>query len=165
MSEEKSRKKDPKIVNESQKVFRILKGIFLIIAIVIVGISILAYSGKKKKEVTGGFEPEAAAQNWQLCWEKKPEHEGKTGKRLDCTPAVIKQKNDELVIEYELTGGGSGKIVCQQDSDHETYTGTWKDKWGSGSIHLRYTSPFSAFGWQDDGLGTEKIPTSVSVKS
>lgn len=155
-----TRAKDPRIIEESQKVFRILKSIFIVIAILIAGVTTLMYSEKKKE---GEGAKKASTQNWQLCWEKKPEHEGKTGKRLDCTPAVIKQKDDVLVVEYELTGGGLGKIVCQQDSDPEAYTGTWKDEWGSGNIHQRFTSPFSSFGWQDDGQDTEKIPTSISI--
>lgn len=97
------------------------------------------------------------SQNWQLCWEKKPEHGGKTGMRNHCIPAKIETRTSSyLVISYN---GNSGKGVQEGTSiDGVSYSGGWKDPTGWGKFHLRFTSSDTAFGWLDDEDKGEKIP-------
>lgn len=62
--ETSTRAKDPKIVTESQKVFRILKSVFLVITVILIGITILIAASKKKKETPSAKTP--AVQGWQM---------------------------------------------------------------------------------------------------
>ncbi len=133
----------------------------VVIILVILG-ALWGYQYYKKFTTTPKNQPITAIQQvqWQLCWEKKPEQEGKTRMRANCTPAQIERKDDILVVKYNLSVGGYGTIICSLASG--AYSGIWRDVWGSGNIYLRFTSETSAFGWVDDGAGTEKIPTSLS---
>ncbi len=98
-----------------------------------------------------------AQQKWQLCWEKKPEYEGKTAQRDKCLPARIETHSDShIVISYSFTGG---KGVQEGTSfDGKKYDGEWKDPTGWGKFHLRFVSSDTAFGWSDDEGKGDKQP-------
>lgn len=149
-----TRAKDPKIIEESQKVFKILSSIFIVFAFIMVGITVLMHS-EKRKEIARATE--TFAPNWQLCWEKKPEHEGKTGMRNHCVPVTMeKRTSSHLIFAYD---GNFGKGLQEGTSiDGVSYSGEWRDGTGWGKFHLRFTSSDTAFGWSDDEGKGEKIP-------
>jgi len=110
---------------------------------------------KSPKKVTS-----VSAQKWQLCWEKLPEERGVTSKRRDCTPARIIRKDKVLIAEYNLSGGGKGRISA--DKTNGAYRGRWSDKWNEGSIQLRFTSNTSSYGWVK-GERTGVTPATLST--
>jgi len=98
-----------------------------------------------------------AQQQWQLCWEKKPGYEGKTGTRYKCLPAKIESRNEShIIISYSYSGGRG--IQEGTSTDGISYDGAWSDSTGRGNWHLRFTSPNTAFGWSDDEGRGEKQP-------
>ncbi len=99
----------------------------------------------------------AAQQQWQLCWEKKPEYEGKTGTRYKCLPAKIESRNEShIIVSYS---GGSGRGIQEGTStDGKNYDGEWRDSTGWGKWHLKFVSSDTAFGWSDDEGKGEKQP-------
>ncbi len=99
----------------------------------------------------------AETENWQLCWLKKPEYEGKTSERDRCLPAKIESRSDShVIISYSYPGG---KGVQQGTStDGKNYDGEWKDSTGWGKWHLKFVSSDTAFGWSDDEGKGEKQP-------
>jgi hypothetical protein len=159
-----TRAKDPKIVAESQKIFRVIKKIVIGLFILFLVLAVVRWGQKKAKEAeaTAKKQQIAAPVQWQLCWEKTPEHRGKTAIRRNCNSAVVERQDEILVVKYNFSGG-QGVIIASKTPDG-AYLGTWRDSTGSGNIFLRFVSPSSALGWQDDGKGTEKDPTSLSPK-
>ena len=88
-------------------------------------------------------------EHWQLCWEKKPEHIGKTSTRQLCLSARIETRTPSyLVISYSYSEG-RGAMEGTSANGME-YNGQWKDSIGWGNFHLRFTSPTSAVGWVDE---------------
>jgi len=119
-------------------------------------------SGEKKSDVATQTTQPPPLQHWQLCWEKAPGHIGKTAIRLNCNTAVVERQDEILVVKYTFSGG-QGIITAPKTPDG-AYLGTWRDSTGTGNIFLRFTSPSSALGWQDDGEKTEKDPTSLVIR-
>lgn len=104
----------------------------------------------------------ARADQWQLNWEKKPEHTGKTGIRSLSLPAKIEKKtNNHIIVSYSFSGGSG--VMEGTSTDGVSYSGKWKDSTGWGKWHLRFVSPDTAFGWSDDEGKGEKVPN-VLVK-
>jgi hypothetical protein len=99
--------------------------------------------------------PAVAQQQWQLCWEKKPEYEGKTPQRDKCLSAKIESRNEShIIISYS---GGRG-IQEGTSTDGKNYDGEWRDSTGWGKWHLKFVSSDTAFGWSDDEGKGEKQP-------
>lgn len=126
-------------------------------------IALVAYFGYRYFSERAGVQerrtPEIAQsqQNWQLCWEKKPEYDGKTPERNRCLPAKIESRTESyIVISYSYPGG---KGIQQGISgDGKNYDGEWKDSTGQGKWHLKFVSSDTAFGWSDDEGKGEKQP-------
>jgi uncharacterized iron-regulated membrane protein len=136
----------------------------VVIVLVVVGAN-WGYRYYKNIQPTASKTPPVApaqTQQWQLCWEKIPEHRGKTAMRRNCNTAYVERRDEILVVKYVFSGG-QGTIVAPKTLDG-AYLGAWRDRTGSGNIFFRFVSPSSALGWQDDGKGTEKDPTSLSQK-
>lgn len=106
------------------------------------------FNGKEEGDKNEKQTKVSAPVRWQLCWEKIPAEHGKTDKRRDCTPARIIRKDNVLMAEYNLSGGGRGIISASKTNG--AYEGTWSDKWGSGPIYLRFSSNTSSLGWVKD---------------
>ncbi len=101
---------------------------------------------------------ERQSQEWQLCWLKKPEYQGKTDIRQKCLPARIETRSDShIVISYSFSGGKG--IREGTSTDGLSYGGEWRDSTGSGKFHMRFISPDTAFGWSDDEGAGDKQPS------
>lgn len=125
----------------------------------------LFYASKyaKEYETPEKASTQVAAKNWQLCWEKPPEHKGKTEMRSTCLPAKIEKLNKNIItISYAFTGGSG--VMEGASTDGVDYDGTWIDQTGSGTWHLKSTSENSAFGWTSDNGSSVKIPMSFNAK-
>lgn len=134
------------------------------IVIIVLGISLtLASNAKKIAAQKPTSAPTAESQQWELCWEKKPEHKGKTATKNHCMSARIeKRTNSYLVLSYN----GNFGIGTQEGTsiDGVSYDGEWKDSTGWGKFHLKFVSPNTAFGWSDDEGKGEKIPNVFTKK-
>lgn len=108
--------------------------------------------------------PAVAQQEWQLCWMKKPEYEGKTDIRQKCLPARIETRSDSyIVISYSFSGGKGVREGTSTDGNN--YSGQWKDKTGWGNFHMKFVSPDTAFGWSDDEGAGDKQPSVFERKT
>jgi hypothetical protein len=133
---------------------------WLLIGLVAV-VLLLGWTFRPKKETTtaktAAIATPAQAEQWQLSWEKKPEHIGKTGIRSLSLPAQIeKRNNSHIIISYSFPGGSG--VMEGISVDGVSYDGQWKDSTGWGKWHLHFVSSDTAFGWSDDGGKGEKVP-------
>jgi hypothetical protein len=104
-----------------------------------------------------------AQENWQLCWEKKPEYAGETSIRYQSLPAKIESRTAaHIVISYSYSGGQG--VMEGTSIDGIGYDGQWKDSTGWGKWHLRFISPDTAFGWSDDKGKGYKQPSVLERK-
>lgn len=116
------------------------------------------FSKSEPGRQTAITESRRESQEWQLCWLKTPEYEGKTDIRQKCLPAQIETRSDShIVVSYTFSGG---KGVREGTSiDGKNYSGQWKDKTGWGNFHMEFISPDTAFGWSDDESSGDKQPS------
>jgi len=149
------------------KVVKTTISILAVIAVVITAIFVLGGREKLKAPLPQPLRisttQPAPLQQWQLCWEKKPEHEGKTGIRRECLSARVESRTDaHVVISYTYPGGRG--VMEGTSTDGIGYDGEWKDSTGWGKWHLRFVSSDAAFGWSDDEGEGEKIPNVLEKK-
>lgn len=144
-----SRAKEPKIVAESQKIFKIIKNILIVAAVIIIGVIIITAMAAQK-EKPAKKEALVAQEKWQLSWEKKPAYAGKTGVRHTSLPVAIESRDKEkIVISYTFSNNVGIMKGFSRDAG-KSFDGIWKDATGWGCWHLRFTSDRTAFGWSDD---------------
>lgn len=144
---------------ESDRAPLLIWVVFTVVAVAIIGLKL--WEPWVSKDKSSPAEAPAVAQQrqqqWQLCWEKKPEYEGKTGTRYKCLPAKIESRNEShIIISYSYSGGRG--IQEGTSTDGINYDGAWNDSTGRGNWHLRFTSSDTAFGWSDDEGKGEKQP-------
>lgn len=139
---------------------------FLGVVIIVLGISLaLIPDSKNLNHQSLPTAPAAISQQWELCWEKKPDYEGKTATRYKCLPARVETRTEShIIISYSYSGGRG--VQEGTSTDGHSYDGTWRDTGGWGKWHLRFVSPDTAFGWSDDAGGGkgEKAPTVLRKK-
>ena len=115
-----------------------------------------------KKETTKTSQSQSAqqatvSQPWQLCWEKKPEHTGKTNTRQHCVPTIIETRTASYIVVSYICSEGLG-VMEGTSINGIDYDGLWKDSTGWGKWHLKFVSADTAFGWSDDEGKKEKAP-------
>ncbi len=129
-----TRAKNPKIVAESQKVFGLVKGLFVILFLVFLVAWVITWVDEKN---------DSQGPSWQLCWEKT----NGVSRRLE---AIVINRDDKNLTVLYLGGKNGAGFLEGLSSDGRIYDGAWRDPGGWGRFQLRFVSLTLAIGWVDE---------------